>query len=386
MQNSVSARPHRTAAQRAQILTAYHRSDLTQKAFAAQAGIGCSTLASWLRKATACQSADQPAFVAVPNLLPAPGAATAYRLQFPRGLVVEVAPGFRPAELNALLQTEISLTLGEVEQEAERPAAEKSAPVPKAKIPRPNHPGRESLPAHLERREVILPCHPKDCRCEQCGAERPVIGYETREELACEPAKFYVKVVKREKRGSHCLPEQGVVTAPAPAQIVPKGKLSDEFIIEVLAQKYQQHLPIYRQQAVRADHHGITLSRKTLTDAVLAAGGLLQAVVGAQKRELLAGGYVQADETPVPCQTGEQTGRNHKAYLWEYSTPGGVVVFDFKMGRGHAGPKEFLQGFRGKLQSDGYDVYDNLGEGIVYADCLTHARRKFVDAARISLQ
>jgi len=104
MQNSISARPHRTAAQRAQILTAYHRSDLTQKAFAAQAGIGCSTLASWLRKATACPSADQPAFVAVPNLLPAPGAATAYRLQFPRGLVVEVARGFRPEELTALLQ------------------------------------------------------------------------------------------------------------------------------------------------------------------------------------------------------------------------------------------------------------------------------------------
>jgi len=287
-----------------------------------------------------------------------------------------------PAQM-ALLQAEISLTLEEVEQEAERPAAEKSAPVPKAKIPRPNHPGRES-PAHLERREVILPCHPKDCRCAQCGAERPVIGYETREELACEPAKFYVKVVKREKRGSHCLPEQGVVTAPASAQIVPKGKLSDEFIIEVLAQKYQQHLPIYRQQAVLADNHGIELSCKTLTDAVLAAGGLLQAVVGAQKRELLAGGYVQADETPVPCQTGEKTGRNHKAYLWEYSRPGGVVVFDFKMGRGRAGPKEFLQGFRGTLQSDGYDVYDDLGEGIVYAGCLTHARRKFVDAAKLA--
>jgi transposase-like protein len=104
MQNSSSTRPHRTAAQRAQILTDYHRSDLTQKAFAAQAGICCSTLASWLRKASARQSAAQPAFVAVPNLLPAPGAAAAYRLQFPRGFVVEVASGFRPEELNALLQ------------------------------------------------------------------------------------------------------------------------------------------------------------------------------------------------------------------------------------------------------------------------------------------
>jgi transposase len=288
-----------------------------------------------------------------------------------------------PAQKQLLL-AEVSLSAAEVEQEAERPEPQKAAPGPKAKIPRPRHPGREPLPAHLERREVILPCHPRDCRCEQCGAERPVIGYEMREELGCEPAKFFVRVIKREKRGSHCLSEQGVITAPAPAQIVPKGKLSNEFIIEVLAQKYQQHQPIYRQQAVLADNHGIELSRKTLTEAVLAAGGLLQAVVGAQKRELFAQGYLQADETTMPTQTGEKTGRNHKAYLWEYSAPGGVVVFDFKMGRGREGPREFLKGFRGTVQSDGYAAYDDLGEGIVYAGCLAHARRGFVDAAKLA--
>jgi transposase len=283
-----------------------------------------------------------------------------------------------------LLEAEISLTAGEVEQEAQRPAAEKAAPRPKVKIPRPQHPGREPLPAHLERREVVLPCHPADCHCAQCGAERPVIGYETREELACEPAKFFVRVIKREKRGSHCLPEQGVLTAPLPAQIVPKSKLANEFIIELVVRKYQQHQPIYRQQADLADNQGIELSRKTLTDAVLAAGSLLQAVVRAQKRELLAGGYLQADETPLPCQTGEKTGRNHKAFMWEYSVPGGVVIFDFQMGRGRAGPKSFLQGFRGTLQSDGYSAYDDLGPDIVYAGCLAHARRGFVEAAKVS--
>jgi transposase len=283
-----------------------------------------------------------------------------------------------------LLQAEISLTAGEVDQEAERPETEKAAPRPKVKIPRPQHPGREPLPPHLERREEIIHCCPADCRCDQCGAERPVIGYDTREELACEPAKFFVRVLKREKRGAHCLAEQGVVTAPVPAQIVPKGKLANEFIIEVLAQKYQQHLPIYRQQAVLADNHGIELSRKTLTDAVLAAGSLLQAVVGAQKRELLAGGYIQADETPMPCQTGEKIGRHHRAFLWEYSAPDGVVIFDFKMGRGREGPQEFLRDFRGTLQSDGYGAYAKLGEGIVYAGCLTHARRGFVETAKVA--
>ena len=285
-----------------------------------------------------------------------------------------------------LLLDEASLTTGEVEREAALPAAQKENPLAKAKRRRPNHPGRERLPEHLERREEIIPCHPQDCTCAKCGAERPVIGYETREELACEPAKFWVRVIKREKRGSHCEDEQGVATAPAPAQIVPKGKLSTEFIIEALARKYQQHTPIYRQCAVLAEDCGIELSRKTLTDAILAAGELLRPVVGAQRLELLAGGYIQADETTMPCQTGEKTGRNHQAYMWEFSRPGHIVVFEFRMGRGREGPRDFLQGFRGKLQCDGYDAYAKLGEGIVYVACAAHVRRGFVAAAKVAPQ
>ena len=288
-----------------------------------------------------------------------------------------------PAQTLLLLE-EASVLAGEVEQEAQRPQGEREHPLPKAKPARAAHPGRQSLPEHLERREVTIPCHPKDCRCEQCGAVRPIIGYETSEELVCEPATFFVRVTRREKRGSHCLEEQGVATAPAPAKIVPKSKLSNELIIEALAQKYQQHTPVYRQCAVLADNHGIELSRKTVTDSLLAAGELLRAVVRAQARELISGSYLQADETTVPVQTGERTGRNHKAYLWQFSLPGGPVVFDFQMGRGRAGPETFLRGFVGKLQCDGYRVYDKLGPGIVYVACLAHIRRGFVDAAKLA--
>lgn len=283
-----------------------------------------------------------------------------------------------------LLLEEPSVTTQEVAQETQLPQEQKDQPVPRAKQPRPNHPGRERLPEHLERREEVIPCCPEDCTCPKCGAERPVIGYEIREELACEPAKFWVRVIKREKRGSHCQEEQGVATAAAPAQIVPKGKLSNEFIIEVLVRKYQLHLPVYRQCAALAEDFEIELSRKTLTDAILAAGGLLEAVVRAQRLELLAAGYIQADETTVPCQTGERTGRNHRAFIWEFSEPGGRVIFEFVWGRGRDGPREFLKGFRGKLQSDGYGVYDKLGEGIVYVGCLAHARRGFVEMAKLA--
>ena len=285
----------------------------------------------------------------------------------------------------ALFPQELIVLAPEVEGEAGQPEGKKTlAALPKAKAPRRNHPGRAVLPAHLERREEIIPCHPKDCSCPQCGQPRPVIGYEVREELDCQPAEFFVRVIKREKRGSHCLEEQGVAVAPAPAQIVPKGKLSDAFIIEVLAAKFQQHTPVFRQCASLLEDHGIDLSRQTLNGALLAAAELLRPVVQTQAEELVSGGYVQADETTMPCQTSEPTGKNHRAYLWEYGSPGGPVVFDFQMGRGRDGPARFLKAFRGKLQCDGYAAYDQLGDGITFVACMAHIRRGFVDAAKLS--
>jgi len=64
--------------------------------------------------------------------------------------------------------------------------------------------------------------------------------------------------------------------------------------------------------------------------------------------------------------------------------PGGVGVFDFQMGRRRAGPKALLHGFRGTLQCDGYAAYADLGADIVYAGCLAHARRGFVEAAKVA--
>ena len=103
MQRSTKVRRRHTPAQKDRLLAQYRRSGLTQRQFAAQAGIGYSTLTLWLRKTATARKSSQSALVAVPNLLSAP-AAVAYRLRFSGGLTVEVAPGFRSEELASLLQ------------------------------------------------------------------------------------------------------------------------------------------------------------------------------------------------------------------------------------------------------------------------------------------
>src|SRR5271154_6461970 len=86
------------------------------------------------------------------------------------------------------------------------------------------------------------------------------------------------------------------------------------------------------------------------------------------------------------CRPAKNPGATPGPIFGEYSQPGGPVVFDFQMGRGREGPEKFLLGFRGTLQCDGYAAYDQLGEGIVYAGCMAHARRGFVEAAKLAPQ
>ena len=64
-------------------------------------------------------------------------------------------------------------------------------------------------------------------------------------------------------------------------------------------------------------------------------------------QELLKRDYIQADETPVDVQMHDGRGKNHQPYVWQYSRPDGLVVFDFRMGREREGPKRFLGNFEG---------------------------------------
>lgn len=280
-----------------------------------------------------------------------------------------------------LLEIEPGVHAQEVEKEAEVSSRRK-------RLSERKHAGRNALPAHLPRREEIIVVEGEERLCVCCGKQRGCIGYEEKEVLEIEPARYFVRVIKREKLACHQCPEGGVVTAAVRGpRIVEKGKLSDAVVVDVLIKKYLSHLPLYRQAADLQRDHGIDISRSTLNTAVLAAGELLLPVAAVLKRDLLAGGYIQADETPIGVQSPQTKGRNHQGYEFQYSRPGGPVVFDFCMSRAREGPAEFLAGYGGILQCDGYQGYEKIGApGMIRAGCLAHVRRKFNDALKLDPQ
>lgn len=280
-----------------------------------------------------------------------------------------------------LLELELGVSRAEVQAESQRPAVQ-----PSTKTKRP-HPGRQELPANLPRVERVLTCTPEQCVCQGCGKETVVIGHEESSQLGVEPAKYFVLVSKREKRACKLCEEQGVVSAPLPPRIIEKCLASDQIVIDTVVSKYCDHQPLYRQSAMLERDSGVELSRATLDGWVLKVGELLIPMAAAMRQELVRGTYIQADETPVDVQMHEGRGKNHQAYLWQYSRPRGTVVFDFRLGRGRDGPKQFLGPFEGLLQTDGYAAYDQIGgPKIVHAGCWSHAERYFSEAVQLNPQ
>jgi transposase len=285
-----------------------------------------------------------------------------------------------------LLDLEPGVSTEEVEAESRReplPAAT-PATTTTTRSKSGKHPGRQALPPNLPRVERIIACTPEQCVCKSCGNDKTVIGYEQSEQLDVEPARYFVVVTRREKRACRACAE-GVSAAPLPSRIVDKSLVSDRVVIDTIVNKYSDHLPLYRQSAILERDTGVSISRATMDGWIMRVGEMLIPVVGAMSRELIAGSYIQADETPVPVQMSNGRGKHHQAFLWQYGKPGGNVIFDFRMGRGREGPVRFLGQYEGILQTDGYAAYGRVGGSrMVHAACWAHARRKVFDAVKLS--
>jgi len=287
-----------------------------------------------------------------------------------------------------LLEFEPGVSSEEVQAESERGPLSTlpgTAQDQQSRKPARKHPGRQTLPAHLQRVEKMIACLPEQCICGICGKETTVIGYEESEVLDVKPAEYFVRVTRREKRACKRCEEQGVAVAPLPECIIPKSLVSDGVIIDTMVHKYCDSLPLFRQSAILKRDTGIDISCSTMDGWIMQTGGMLQLITRVMRGEVLSGSYIQADETPVDVQMHDKRGKNHKAFLWQYGSPGGSVVFDFRMSREREGPKQFLGQFNGILQTDGYAAYEDDigGPAMVHACCLAHSRRKYIDAVKV---
>ncbi len=274
--------------------------------------------------------------------------------------------GLDPKQLELLLAGLAAMTTA-------APVVEPPAPA-RSKLPLPAV--RQPLPAHLAIERVVL--EPEEVKQQPAGWRK--LGEEVTEELDWKPAQFIKRLYIRPKYAN----AERIVIAPLPARLIEKGLPGAGLLTQVIVSKYEDHLPLYRQEKIYRQRHGVKLSRQTMGGWVEVAADWLSPIYREMKAGLLAGSYLQADETPIRYLDPDVKGKSQQGWLWTYSQPQGDVVFDWNVSRSREGPRQFLKDFKGQLQTDGYGVYESLarerGGELILIGCWAHARRGFHEA------
>jgi len=231
--------------------------------------------------------------------------------------------------------------------------------------------------------EVIEPepvlAQPEAWRC---------IGQEVSEQLDYEPARFLRRRTIRKKYVHRTEPDVAPVIAALPERLQDRSLPAPGLLAQVLVSKYCDHLPLYRQEQIYARRHQVHLPRQTLARWVALAADWLQPIYEHIRTGVLAGGYVQVDETPIDYLDPGH-GRARQGYLWTGSRPGGDVFFRWETSRAAACLENVIPvDFAGTLQCDGYAAYpafaNRRGDQIELAGCWAHVRRKFYEAKESS--
>jgi transposase len=159
----------------------------------------------------------------------------------------------------------------------------------------------------------------------------------------------------------------------------------------IITQKYEDHLPYYRQEK-QFERIGVRISRQDMSNWQQHVYANLKPLFVLMKEAVKSGPVMQMDETTVQVMGEAEREDTQKSYMWIAlgGQPGETVAwYEYHETRAARHAKAFLCGYSGFLQTDGYTGYDAAVKGnpeIIHAGCFAHARRKFFEALKVSAQ
>ena len=215
------------------------------------------------------------------------------------------------------------------------------------------------------------------------------IGEEYHDELDVIKSEIFWRRTIRKKFVHKTDKARPPVIAPAPLPSIPGTLLAPALAAQIITDKYQDHLPHYRQSQRFRRRHDIDIGRQTLNTWTHATARHLRPVDQAIKAEVIQATVLEIDETPIDYQDPGH-GSVREGRLWAYRDPvAGTCYFDWHAGRGAGCLLEMLGydeqtntiAFSGTIHTDGYTVYDIVAakHGLRHGGCLAHIRRKFTD-------
>jgi transposase len=255
--------------------------------------------------------------------------------------------------------------------------------------------GRKTIDPEIERRERIIDISESEKIC-VCGAKLSRIGEEISEKLHITQPEIYVERIVRPKYACrHCegVESEGIQKtvrmAPVEPTIIPKSIVTPSLLSHIIISKYEDHLPYFRQEK-QFERMGVTISRQDMCNWQLKAFQNLSPLFDLLKEAVKSGSVIQMDETTMQVMGEEGRSDTQKSYMWlaRGGPPGKIVTwYEYHETRGGDNAREFLSGYTGYLQTDGYEGYDSAIKdkpGIIHVGCFAHARRYFYEASKIN--
>jgi transposase len=262
--------------------------------------------------------------------------------------------------------------------QSDKPKTERKKRGPKNRDPH----GRPKLPDHLPRVPDENLVSEEQRTCPSCKVEAAHVTFKIKEKLDLQPARYIVRQVMDEVVACQCCHEY-IVSATKRDEIVDRGILGDELVVQAAVDHYENAVPWERMERT-AKQQGVPLSANTLAATAGKMIDLFDPIVGRIFEKVMGSSYLALDATSMPVLDIDHPLGIRTSTLWLLQGERAYSYFLYaKSGHAHHLENK-LKGYKlASVMCDGSSTNNcvqRLGGG--RGGCNAHARRKLVEAVR----
>jgi len=227
-------------------------------------------------------------------------------------------------------------------------------------------------------------------RCPCCGELNRVIERSVRTTYEWVPGHYvkHVRTIPTVVCSARCADAKPVTSPSPPVSFLPGSSLGHSVPRAAIAGNFADQMPLYRQiEALK--RQGVEIAESTLRHNCLAALEVLDDMFReVLEKAVVNATLVQLDPTSFRVlDSKKKPGSSHRGTVTGFL---GDAVHPFLKYTETASPEDsawkVLDGFKGKLLTDGSNHFNRLSNGMVASAlpfaCNAHARRRFVPGAR----
>ena len=226
--------------------------------------------------------------------------------------------------------------------------------------------------------------------CPNCGNVMTELGKEVERTVEMVPAKivvhedwYFTYGCKECETDPETDSRTQIIKTPHVPSVYPGSSASASAVAYLMTQKYVMGTPLYRME-LDFSRNGYSLSRQTMSNWMIhCSEKWLTPIYEELHHRLLKEPVIHADETTLQVINEKDRKAESKSYMWLYCSgkhsDHPMRLYEYQPGRSGKYPAEFLKGFSGYLQTDGYGGYDQVPD-VTHVGCMAHLKRKFHEA------